>query len=466
MRSVQRLTLTGLTVLLILSQQFDFHEVKMGLWDSASTQIAQDQSIKRHYTQTSNLSPLTQRVKQLKTLVLLISFQDQAIQTKPAEWQQLVFSKDGESVRHYYQTMSQGHFDVSPINEQYENENDGIVAVTIGMKHPNNGTELTRANYQAVWEALNKSAPSLDLGSIDTNHDKLITSNELLIVAVFAGYEDLYKKNGEKSSSGFSHYLYEDNKVKQYTFTEFVQIGELYYDPYMSPKTSITSYGIIAHEIGHVIGLPDLYDTDYSSYGVGFFSLMGNGDKLYSGKGKLGNSPASLDPWCKIFLGFSKETLISSDGIYEVTSSLDKNPTVLRINTQREGEYFLIENRLLEGQDAGLAGFSTRGGILVWHIDESIISAQFDSNTVNDIETHKGIDIVEASEALYGYSQLDTMNASHRLAPFFTTSNKVTLGGVGSLAVKVNLYDGTTMPFILKVVQDGNTAKIQIDFQK
>ena len=68
---------------------------------------------------------------------------------------------------------------------------------------------------------------------------------------------------------------------------------------YWSTPGDIT-IGVFAHELGHVFGLPDLYDRDGSSRGVGRWSLMATG----AWNGSLGNSPAHLDAWCKVQLGF------------------------------------------------------------------------------------------------------------------------------------------------------------------
>ncbi len=49
------------------------------------------------------------------------------------------------------------------------------------------------------------------------------------------------------------------------------------------------THGVYVHEFGHAFGLPDLYDVDYSSKGVGHWSLMSGG----SWNGNLGRYPGS-----------------------------------------------------------------------------------------------------------------------------------------------------------------------------
>ncbi|GAA2714075.1 immune inhibitor A domain-containing protein [Micromonospora olivasterospora] len=62
--------------------------------------------------------------------------------------------------------------------------------------------------------------------------------------------------------------------------------------------------GVFAHEYGHDLGLPDLYDTAGGDNGVGFWSLMSSGSWLSHGTDDIGSTPGYMDPWSKLFLGW------------------------------------------------------------------------------------------------------------------------------------------------------------------
>lgn len=64
--------------------------------------------------------------------------------------------------------------------------------------------------------------------------------------------------------------------------------------------------GVYAHETGHLFGLPDLYDLDNSSRGLGKWSLMAGG----SWNGTRGNRPAPMGPWERFKLGFAEPITI------------------------------------------------------------------------------------------------------------------------------------------------------------
>ncbi|MET7804201.1 immune inhibitor A domain-containing protein [Micromonospora chersina] len=68
--------------------------------------------------------------------------------------------------------------------------------------------------------------------------------------------------------------------------------------------------GVFAHEYGHDLGLPDLYDTAGGDNGVGFWSLMSSGSWLGHGTDDIGSTPGYMDPWSKLFLGWLNHSTV------------------------------------------------------------------------------------------------------------------------------------------------------------
>ncbi|MFE7238656.1 immune inhibitor A domain-containing protein [Streptomyces sp. NPDC057582] len=63
--------------------------------------------------------------------------------------------------------------------------------------------------------------------------------------------------------------------------------------------------GVFAHEYGHDLGLPDLYDTtNTAENSVGFWSLMSAGSWLGTGKNAIGDLPGDMTAWDKLQLGW------------------------------------------------------------------------------------------------------------------------------------------------------------------
>ena len=63
--------------------------------------------------------------------------------------------------------------------------------------------------------------------------------------------------------------------------------------------------GVFAHEYGHDLGLPDLYDTTgRGESSVAFWSLMSSGSWLGEGKQSIGDMPGDMTAWDKLQLGW------------------------------------------------------------------------------------------------------------------------------------------------------------------
>ncbi len=154
--------------------------------------------------------------------------------------------------------------------------------------------------------------------------------------------------------------------------------------------------GVIVHELGHAIwGLPDLYDRDQSSAGIGYFGLMAAGSWTAKSGELPGATPPHMCAWSKLQLEWVEPQVINATTNNVAMHATHTNVSnVLKIPTSNPSEYFLVENRSPAGYDAALFRLENvdfQGGIAIWHIDEAQASSQ------NDDENHKLVDLEEAN---------------------------------------------------------------------
>jgi len=154
-------------------------------------------------------------------------------------------------------------------------------------------------------------------------------------------------------------------------------------------ETDINQIGVLAHELGHGFGLPDLYGTGSSGhYGAGSWDLMGTG--AWGCDGDDPSTPCLPGAWTKHAMGWvTVDTIPAGTSLGEVT--LDPVETSGRIvlveSNDGSGEYFLLENRRREGFDQNLL----EEGLLIWHVDPSVVNARWVGNQVNVDPAHPGV---------------------------------------------------------------------------
>ena len=162
--------------------------------------------------------------------------------------------------------------------------------------------------------------------------------------------------------------------------------------------------GTLAHEIGHIIGLPDLYDTsEKSASGIGEWGLMG------SGNWNRQTSPAYMSAWSRRKIGIIQPLIIEGvDSLDEILlnpyDNLDLSSIILPLDSNMPQEYLLLENRQKKGSDQYLEG----SGLLIWHIDETITEMYPALNSVNVNPDHYGVNLLQAD----GLGELYTESGS------------------------------------------------------
>ena len=122
------------------------------------------------------------------------------------------------------------------------------------------------------------------------------------------------------------------------------------------------SISVIAHEFGHMLGLPDLYARPEvpDMEGLGRWCSMSNGEG-FDGR------PVHFSAWCKEQMGWTLPTVIDPRVQQKlILSPIEgKNSECIKIPVRPDGtEYFLLENRIKKGFDQNLPG----EGLLIWRV--------------------------------------------------------------------------------------------------
>jgi immune inhibitor A len=307
-----------------------------------------------------------------KAIAIMLNFTDMNFDPgrNQAYYSNLLNGTTGNTMRNYYREVSYGQFDieidvVGPFPSVhymawYGADDHGL----------DTGDGATPRNiFEMAREAVQLADPTVDFSRYDGDSDGTIDA--IFIIHAGSGQEGA---GGTNSIWSHKSNIFPGESVDGVTARTY------------STEPDEGKIGVFAHEFGHVLGLPDLYDRDYSSWGIGNWGLMAGGS--WNGGG---NSPAHLSAWSKIQLGWIEPKIVTSDLSNSTLKILpvQRYPVVYKmwahdpqVNTD---EYFLIANRQKMGYDSALPG----EGILIWHIDDSII-------TQNDDENHYLVDLEEA----------------------------------------------------------------------
>ena len=313
-----------------------------------------------------------------KMLVVLVMFSDRPPAVAPSFFDQLVFTPPGpgvNSVADYYSEISYGTFTIVPLylpstlnwmqatnpHAYYVNA-DGTPGTFDDW-----GFGIYPQNLQGiVADMLPKLDPLVDFSQYDNDGDGFVEG----ITFVHAGRGAEW--TGSPGDIWSSAWNMTDGNGPGPILVDGVRVDNFAFDPeYMSTPGDQT-IGVYCHEIGHTLfGLPDLYDYDGSSYGVGNWSLMAYGS--WNGPSGMGSSPAWPDAWSRTLMGFEKPITIAGNMAGYIFPPVEQQggPTaVVRLQSPQMGpdEYFLLEHRgnYANTYDAYLPG----AGLLIWHIDE------------------------------------------------------------------------------------------------
>ncbi len=357
-------------------------------------------------------------------LTILVEFTDMKLDSRydASFWYNKFFGTTGKTIHTYYTEMSNGTFTFEPAADT-QGADDGIVTVLLSYDHPQperqSDAENNRLTRQIARDALLAADAYVDFAAYDTNGNGYLSSDELVISYLVAGYE---AAAGEQNYAVWAHqwnlgsnpvycdriWLLNKNDNDASQEGNYIMQGErlgTFKEDYPNglsgaykAVSTAQEIGTLCHELGHTLGLPDLYNTAdgqkaefaYMEPYVGHLSLMATGSWGYVPGEKSGATPTHLDPWCRMQLGWLTPTVLGQGqtGIFEAASFDTGDYEVYQIPTGKTGEYFLVENRQKTGFDAGMIGggvyqYVTNPGLAIWHVDEAVIAAHRSKNEIN-----------------------------------------------------------------------------------
>lgn len=187
--------------------------------------------------------------------------------------------------------------------------------------------------------------------------------------------------------------------------------------------------GTLCHEFGHVMGLPDLYDTNY---GTNYENNLTPNDWNIMDGGSYnadGHCPPNYDPWEKEFFGWNTSINLGNEG-QNVTLYANGTANYQAYQINASGSYvgpttsgvrYYIENRQAQGWDAPLTGH----GMLIWKVNFN--ASKWTSNEPNNTANNPYYTVVSATGTKIGWDG-STDNCPKNTFP--GSGNKTSYSGI------------------------------------
>lgn len=293
-----------------------------------------------------------------------------------------------------------------------------------------------------AFDAFTAADASIDFSQYDNNSDGTVEA--IAIIHQGAGQEASYDTNDiwshmwtlEEAGYGSAQRTFDGVELNTY----ICQAED-------DATGNINTIGMMAHEIGHLLGAPDFYDTDYTNpdyRGTGFWDLQADGS--WNGT-PMGSQPAHPNIFTKIYYYNWIEASELNSPITINMLATDFGQQAYYFTTTNTNEYFLIENRQQMGFNTAVPG----SGLLIYHVDQDYIDAHFEDNDIN-ASSHMGLYIKDAG---------NNGNIDDADSPFPGTSINTSFTDA-SLPSSLNWTGGATNKPMTNII--GNYTMISFDF--
>ena len=327
--------------------------------------------------------------------VILVEFSDLSFTIdSPAEcfsrfYNEEHYSDNGStgSVADYYKASSFGK-----LNLQFDIYGPYQLSDTEEYYGGNTSNSSTKNAQELVKEAVRLAyASGVDFSQYDSNNDSQIDN----ISIITAGHNEA-EGGGEKCIWPHQSSVWNSTRIGNVNMGSYLMISELR----GSRGSLMANIGTYCHEFGHVLGLPDLYDTTDKSDGSSTYTV-GTWDVMCSGPyNNSSRTPPLYSAFERFVTGWLTPEQITTAGNLTLEPIETSNTACLIASAKHNmqplnpspSEYFLIENRQRVGWDS-VSACLPGTGLLISHITYSY--QEWNNNTFNN-STPLGYDIVEA----------------------------------------------------------------------
>ncbi len=238
---------------------------------------------------------------QFRVLAILVEFSDKPSSTPAVFFDSLLFDSNGYTVHDYYDEISYGQLDLMTVN--LPSSLGWVTAPQTYAYYVNgeNGTGSYPNNTQKLTEDLVSLVDaSVDFSNYDNDNDGYVD----VLAIVHSG------QGAEVTGSNDDVWSHKWGIIPKLT-NDGVRVSSFTIMPEYINTVGDMTIGVFCHEFGHGFGLPDLYDTDGTSIGIGKWGIMAYGSWL--GPNGNGGRPAHPCAWSRIQLGFTSATNITAN---------------------------------------------------------------------------------------------------------------------------------------------------------
>jgi len=296
----------------------------------------------------------------LRALVILASFKDVPMTNSSAQVKKLL-NEGAQSAAAYFKDQTGKTLEIvvaGPVTLSSER-------AYYGTNDSETGSDMHAG--EMVAEACTAADEAVDFSKFDLNSDGNVDN----VFIIFAG-------TGEHQEGGkHPEYIWPHQYSLKYSDYHTIELDGVTVDYYAcsseleyatASSTRLCGIGTFCHEFSHIIGLIDLYDTDYDKSGGLAAGVWGKTSIMDKGNYNNGScTPPNYNAIEKEMLGLIVPEEFKA-GSYNMLPIVSENAKTYKISHPEDpDEYFLFECRTAQGWDKYIGG----QGLLVYHIDKS-----------------------------------------------------------------------------------------------